>query len=131
MSPSPRGKALKHVGPSNCVLALLLLAGCGATPESPREPERRSFSGTLASRAIELPADDARFPEPAGALLNRNCLSCHSTTMILYQPRLTEAQWQATVAKMRDAYKAPIADQDMPGIVRELVALNARTAAAR
>jgi hypothetical protein len=92
---------------------------------------RTSFSNTLASSRIELPADDAQFPEPGGALLNRNCLSCHSTSMILYQPRLTEAQWQAIVAKMREAYKAPIAEQDMAGIVRELVAVNAGTAAAR
>jgi hypothetical protein len=131
MSQLPRGKALKRSGALACLLAALLTAGCGASPDSPPAPERRQFSGALASRRIELPADDTRFPEPAGALLNRNCLSCHSTTMILYQPRLTEAQWQAAVAKMRDTYKAPIAEGEVAGIVRELVALNAGTAAGR
>ena len=112
-------------------LIALLLAGCGgAAPEAQQAPRPAQFSGALASRTIALPPDEARFPEPAGALLNANCLSCHSASMILYQPRLTEAQWQAAVAKMRDAYKAPIAEGDVAGIVRELVALNAGTAAA-
>lgn len=116
MSPSPRAGA--------ALLATLLAAACGA-PSQPQAPERRPFSGALASRSIQLPADEARFPEPAGAMLNRNCVSCHSASMILYQPRLTEAQWQATVTKMRDAYHAPIAQTDDAAIVRELVALNA------
>jgi hypothetical protein len=130
MSPSLERKGAKRAGVSIGLVALLALAGCGGTSQPPPAPERRPFAGALASRTIALPADDVRFPEPAGALLNRNCLSCHSASMILYQPRLTEAQWQATVTKMRDAYKAPIAEADMAGIVRELVALDASAGAA-
>jgi hypothetical protein len=124
MSPSPEARATR--AGASAVLIALLLAGCGgAAPEAQEAPRPTAFAGALASRTISLPTDEAQFPEPAAALLNRNCLSCHSTTMVLYQPRLTEAQWQATVAKMRDAYKAPIAEGDVAGIVRELMALNA------
>jgi len=106
------------------LIAFLALGACGVTPDSPSEPERKSFSGPLVARRIQLPDDNEQFPEPDGALLNRNCLSCHSATMVLYQPQFSEAQWRATVDKMRDAYKAPVADQDVTGIVRELVAIN-------
>ena len=115
---------MKRTGQAMQFIAFLVLGACGATPDSPSEPERKSFSGPLVSRRIELPADDEQFPELVGALLNRNCLSCHSATMVLYQPQFSEAQWRTIVEKMRDAYKAPVADQDVIGIVRELVALN-------
>lgn len=130
MSPSHKDKAPNRAG-APLLLALLFLAGCGGPSQPPAAPERTPFAGALASRTIALPADDVRFPEPAGALLNRNCVSCHSASMILYQPRLTEAQWQAAVAKMRDAYHAPIAEADDTGIVRELVAINSNVAAGR
>ena len=103
---------------------LLALAACGATPgEAPRS-ERSSLEGALLSRTVALPEDEARFPEPAGALLNRNCLSCHSADMVLYQPRLTDAQWRAAIEKMRDTFHAPIPDADIEGLVAELVALS-------
>jgi hypothetical protein len=107
------------------IAAMLALAGCGATPEAPTS-ERTPLRSALASRSITLPADATRFPEPAGALLNRNCLSCHSRDMLLYQPRLTEAQWVATIEKMRDAFHAPIAEADIPGLVAELARLPAQ-----
>jgi hypothetical protein len=102
---------------------LFALAGCGATPGETPKTERSALSGALAPRSIALPEDEARFPEPAGALLNRNCLSCHSADMVLYQPRLTEAQWRAAIEKMRDTFHAPIPDADVDGLVAELVAL--------
>ncbi len=107
-------------------LALLALAGCGEAAEETAKGERSPLKGALLSQSIALPAGDARFPEPAGAMLNRNCLSCHSADMLLYQPRLTEAQWQATVAKMRDVYRAPIAAGDDAGIVAELMRMPAQ-----
>ncbi len=110
---------------ASALAALLTLGGCGGAPEEAARRERRPLQGPLLSRSITLPTDEARFPEPGGALLNRNCLSCHSATMVLYQPPLTEAQWRAAVEKMRDAYRAPIADGDVAGIVAELVALDA------
>ena len=121
---------MKGIVAAASTLALLALSGCGGSGESAPKTERSSLAGPLIAKSITLPADEARFPEGAGALLNANCLSCHSTTMVLYQPRLTDTQWRATVEKMRDAYRAPITEGDVAGIVAELVALNARTSAA-
>ena len=37
--------------------------------------------------------------------------------MVLNQPNLPRAAWQAEVDKMIHAYKAPVAEQDVPAIV--------------
>ncbi|HEY4143821.1 hypothetical protein [Pinirhizobacter sp.] len=55
---------------------------------------------------------------PAAAV----CIACHSSEMIDSQPRLTEAQWRATVLKMKAAYGAPVADKDVDDIARWLTA---------
>jgi len=43
--------------------------------------------------------------------------------MVLTQPHLSRADWQAEVGKMRNAYKAPITDADVPAIVDYLANL--------
>jgi len=48
-------------------------------------------------------------------------LACHSAEMILVQPALPRATWQAEVDKMRGVYKAPIEDNDAQAIVDYLV----------
>jgi hypothetical protein len=55
--------------------------------------------------------------------VNNNCLVCHSAGMVLTQPRLPRAVWQAEVDKMRSTYKAPIAAEDVPAIVEYLAKL--------
>lgn len=112
-------------------IALLALAGCGVAPEAAPKGERTPLQGVLQARSIVLPTDERRFPEPAGALLNRNCLSCHSIDMLLYQPRLNETQWRATIEKMRDAFHAPIAEADVDGLIAELGRLPAQRAVTR
>jgi len=100
-------------------LALLLVAGC-----SPVQPVATAFKGPLRSSSIELPADEARFAGVADAdLLNANCLACHSTTMVLSQPKLNAARWGEVVRKMRDAYHAPIEEAEIPALTRALVAV--------
>ncbi len=85
----------------------------------------------LRSAAIELPAEDEALPDgPHADLVRQSCLSCHSANMILSQPRLSADQWQGTVTKMREAYKAPIAAADTAGIMTYLTALSAGTPAA-
>jgi cytochrome c553 len=80
---------------------------------------------TLQSVNIKLPASDRTFPGGAGAdAINNNCLICHSAGMVLTQPSLSRADWQAEVEKMRDFYKAPIAAKDVPVIVDYLINLN-------
>lgn len=48
-----------------------------------------------------------REASPARAVFERNCLLCHGLPIIAGQ-RLTPAQWQAEVAKMRDKFHAPL-----------------------
>jgi hypothetical protein len=108
------------------IAALLELAACGATPEAAPKGNRTSLRGPLLAQRIALPDGERRFPEPGGALINRNCLSCHSADMLLYQPPLSETQWRATIEKMRDAFHAPIAEADIPGLLAELTALPAQ-----
>jgi hypothetical protein len=73
---------------------------------------------TLHSVSIELPASDRMFPGGSAAeTINNNCLACHSAGMVLNQPNLTQAAWQAEVDKMRAQYKAPVDEHDVPAIV--------------
>jgi mono/diheme cytochrome c family protein len=72
----------------------------------------------LKSVDVTLPDSDRELPDGPGlAAVQNNCVSCHSAGMILNQPALPKAAWEAEVAKMRNAYKAPINDKDVPDIV--------------
>jgi mono/diheme cytochrome c family protein len=76
--------------------------------------------------SVELPPDAAAFPDgPNVAVVNRNCLACHSADMVLDQPLLPRATWAAEVTKMRNVYKAPISDADAALIVEYLAATHA------
>jgi cytochrome c5 len=80
---------------------------------------------TLHSVRIDLPDSDRAFPGGAAAdAINNNCLACHSAGMVLTQPALSRAAWQAEVDKMRASYKAPVAPEDVPAIVDYLANLN-------
>jgi cytochrome c5 len=97
-----------------------------ATSGPPPAPTVSANGFALASTAIDLPDDAATYPAgPHADLVNQRCLSCHSASMGLAQPKLTAAQWQATVEKMRDTYHAPIAPGDVPAIVGYFTALQA------
>ena len=78
---------------------------------------------TLQSVKADLPDSDRNFPGPGADVVNNNCLACHSAGMILTQPRLPRAVWQAEVEKMRNTYKAPVAAEDVPAIVDYLAKL--------
>jgi mono/diheme cytochrome c family protein len=93
-------------------LALLTVSGGAGTKLS------------LKSVSADLPAGDQMFPEGAGSdLANNNCLGCHSADMVLNQPALPKAAWDAEVDKMRKVYKAPIDPKDVDGIVAYLVSI--------
>jgi hypothetical protein len=78
---------------------------------------------TLKSVSVTIPFGSTTFTGGKQAdAINNNCLTCHSAEMVLNQPTMTRAQWQAEVTKMRTVYKAPIADQDVPAIVDYLSA---------
>ncbi len=75
---------------------------------------------------LEFPPDAASFPDgPNVKVVNQNCLACHSADMVLDQPLLPRATWAAEVAKMRNTYKAPLQDADIPLIVDYLAATHA------
>ena len=71
----------------------------------------------LKSVNVDLPQSDRMFTGPGADAANNNCLACHSAGMVLNQPALTKAAWQAEVNKMIQIYKAPIAAADVTAIV--------------
>jgi hypothetical protein len=87
-------------------------------------PPVAAFATSLNSVRVELPAGDRRFPEaPGSAAADGNCLPCHSVEMVLNQPALSRAGWEAVVAKMRNVYKAPINAEEVGTIVEYLLAI--------
>ena len=94
--------------------AMLIVAALAAAPLG------------LKSLTVTLPDDEAAFTGPDADLLNGNCLACHGAETVLLQSRMTEAQWKASVAKMRDAYKAPIDDADAALLPAALVRAQAQ-----
>jgi|ERR1700722_5998430 hypothetical protein len=76
---------------------------------------------TLKSEGVDLPTGDQTFPGGAQAdAINNNCLACHSADMVLNQPALPKAVWDAEVHKMISIYEAPVAAEDVPAIVSYL-----------
>jgi cytochrome c553 len=79
---------------------------------------------SLKSVSVDLPPGDDIFPNGPGAdAINNNCLACHSADMVLNQPALPKAQWEAEVDKMIAAYKAPIDPKDVGAILDYLASV--------
>ncbi len=91
----------------------------------PPAPSSASAGGfTLVSQSVDLPDEDATYPDgPHADVINANCTSCHSASMALTQPVLSEDQWKATVAKMRDTYHAPVPASAVADIIAYLTAM--------
>ena len=66
---------------------------------------------------VDLPDSDRMFRGPGADAINNNCLACHSAGMVLNQPDLSKQAWAAEVNKMINAYKAPVAPEDVGAIV--------------
>ncbi len=95
-----------------------------AAPVAPAPSIAAGGGVTLHSVSIDLPDSNGSFPGGAAAdAVNNDCLACHSAGMVLTQPALSRAAWQAEVDKMRETYKAPIAPEDVPAIVDYLAKL--------
>jgi hypothetical protein len=84
-------------------------------------PGRAVSSITLKSVNVNLPDDSEMFTGSGSDPINNNCVACHSASMVLTQPALPKAVWQAEVDKMIHAYKAPVAEEDVAAIVDYLV----------
>ncbi len=79
---------------------------------------------TLKSVNVTLPDGDRELPDGPGlAAVQSNCISCHTPGMILAQPAMPKAAWEAEVNKMRNVYKAPVNEKDVPDIVSYLTAV--------
>lgn len=77
---------------------------------------------TIKSTTVDFPAGDSMFPGgPSADAINQNCLACHSADMVLNQPALPKATWEAEVHKMINTYKAPVDSDDIAPIVDYLV----------
>ncbi|HUZ32919.1 MAG TPA: cytochrome c [Xanthobacteraceae bacterium] len=120
---SPTGKRI--VGICTFLLALGAFAGLDTRPISAAEKSTVTASGvTLHSVSTKFPDPGRLFPGGSSAdAINNNCLACHSTGMVFTQPKMSRAEWQAEVNKMRNTYKAPVADADVPAIVDYLANL--------
>jgi len=93
-------------------IGLLLSSGAAWAQSAPQ----------LKSVTVDLPAGDRQFPGGAAAdAINNNCTACHSPGMVLTQPNLPKAAWDAEVHKMINVYKAPVDEADVPAIVAYLV----------
>ena len=71
----------------------------------------------LKSVNVDFPQSDRMFAGQGADALNNNCLACHSAGMVLNQPALTKAVWQAEVNKMIQIYRAPITAPDAAAVV--------------
>jgi hypothetical protein len=79
---------------------------------------------TFRSVKIVLPTGGELYPDgPDVEAIDNNCLACHSIEMVLTQPMLSKATWTAEVSKMRNVYKAPVADEDIDAIVNYLISM--------
>jgi hypothetical protein len=86
-------------------------------------PDHAQPLQTLKPGSIDLPQGNLQFPPgPGSDAITNNCLACHSAGMVLNQPPLPQATWEAEVHKMINIYKAPVAPEDVPAIVAYLVA---------
>ena len=102
--------------------ALLPLPGHVENQGSGSQPAAPPF--TFRSVSIDLPNGDRAFPPGPGAdAVNSNCLACHSAGMVLNQPALPKATWEAEIGKMINVYKAPVSAEDVPAIVAYLDAI--------
>ena len=105
---------------SRTMLPIALVACIALAPLCARAEGKLS----LKTVSVDLPADDRMFAnEPGSDAANNNCLACHSADMVLNQPALPKAQWDAEVIKMHTAYKAPIDPKDVDAILDYLVSL--------
>lgn len=78
----------------------------------------------LKSTSVTLPESTATFPPGPGVdTANGNCLACHSVGMVMNQPVMPRAAWEAEVNKMRNVYKAPVAASDVAAIADYLVSI--------
>ncbi len=103
--------------------ARLAIGLCIATATSTASP-RPASALTLHPVSIKPAISDKIFPGgPGAAAANAYCLACHSVGMVMNQPDMTRDGWRTEVTKMRDAFKAPIPDDQIANLANYLYAI--------
>ena len=103
------------------LLPVVLALGAALLAHSGHAQKQQLSS--LKSENVDLPQGDRQLPPGPGAdAITNNCLACHSAEMILNQPAMSKAAWEAEVNKMINTYKAPVAADDVAAIVGYLEA---------
>jgi sulfite dehydrogenase len=79
------------------------------------------FTQIAQAKTIELPADTILWRPsdlPGYQLVLQKCSACHSAHYSEYQPPNTGiAYWNAQVLRMKNVFKAPVTDEEVPIIV--------------
>ncbi len=100
------------------VLMIILVLSCVIGSGLSRDLQAQQKDSV---RSIELPilavdlADGPNRDKAAGF-----CAICHGAEYIPMQPKLSKAQWTATVTKMVKAFGAPIPQEDADRIIEYL-----------
>ena len=81
-------------------------------------PLMAQIDGDLAIPYIDFPAKKAK----GVSIYQANCMMCHSLGYITNQGKQPKSFWKEKVTKMREAFKAPITDQDAKAITDYLYA---------
>ncbi len=101
------------------ILFVLLLASVAAAPSGEAQTAL-----VLKSVKVTLPESTAVLPPgPGSDVASANCLICHSAGMIMNQPAMPKAAWEAEVNKMRNVYKAPVQTTDIATITDYLTSI--------
>jgi mono/diheme cytochrome c family protein len=101
-------------------LPILLLVAAVMVP--PHGEAQTAF--VLKSTKVTLPDSTAVFPPGTGAdVANANCLVCHSVGMVMNQPTLPKAVWEAEVNKMRNVFKATVDESNVAAITDYLTSI--------
>ena len=100
--------------------ALVSSASLSAAAPASRQTAQRVPQPAAQQAGRPVPEDQAA-PGPGRELFIAHCSSCHSVDYIrMHAPFGTRALWEASVTKMRSAFKAPVGDEDARAIVEYL-----------
>jgi mono/diheme cytochrome c family protein len=107
-----------------CAAAALTLCLAGPAAAQPHPGSVTAAGITIRSVSLKLPRGDRVLPPgPGQEVAQAQCTGCHSVGMVLYQPALPRATWEAEVRKMIGVYKAPVPEGDVATIVGYLDAI--------
>jgi mono/diheme cytochrome c family protein len=115
-----------RVAPIAVLIIAYTLAGCVTdTADSPSTGHSTLIPPPWPVVKVELPVSDEYFPAGDGAdVANGQCLICHSAGMVMRQPPLTKNEWVGEINKMRNAFGAPLAADQIEPLAKYLFSIN-------